>query len=89
MSKETLVLVLGIAVFFTPFIGLPREYKDWILIVSGIVLMLIGYRLRRQVFLDSLTHESGERRADGFVESTYVNQSESNDGVHTEKRENI
>lgn len=89
MSKETIILMLGFVVFFTPFIGLPREYKDWVLVASGIVLMLIGYRLRRQVFLDSLTHEGGERRADGFVESTYVNRSESNDSVQTSERENI
>lgn len=72
MSKETLVLVLGIVIFFTPFLGLPYQYKEWVLIVAGILLMAIGYRLRRQVFLESLQDEGGERRGDVFVESTVI-----------------
>ncbi len=69
MSKETFVFILGIIVFFTPFLGLPGEYKEWILIVSGILLIVTGYRLRRAMFLRSLEHHSGERRGDAFVES--------------------
>ncbi len=72
MTKETLVLVLGIAVFFTPFLGLPYQYKEWVFIVSGILLIAIGYRLRRQVFLESLQNGEGERRGDVFVESTVI-----------------
>lgn len=69
MSKETFVFIIGIVVFFTPFLGLPGEYKEWILIVSGILLTITGYRLRRASFLRSLEHHSGERRGDAFVES--------------------
>ena len=69
MSKESLVFVFGGIVFFTPFLGLPSEYKEWIFIASGILLMIVGYRLRRMAFLKSLEHESGERRGDAFVES--------------------
>lgn len=69
MSKETLVFVLGILVFFTSFLGLPTEYKEWILIATGIILMIVGYRLRRNAFLKSLEQAGGERRADAFVES--------------------
>ena len=76
MSKETLVFILGIVAFFTPFIGVPSEYKKWILIVIGGLLMSIGYVLRREAFLQSFTHESGERRANVFVESAQVQSSE-------------
>ncbi len=74
MSKETLVFVLGILVFFTSFLGVPSEYKEWILIVSGILLIGAGYTLRRNAFLKSLEHESGERRGDAFTESDVVVQ---------------
>lgn len=80
MSKETFVFILGIVVFFTPFLGLPGEYKEWILIVSGILLFVTGYRLRRAKFLRSLEHHSGERRGDAFVES--VMAPERNTPVH-------
>jgi hypothetical protein len=69
MSKETLVFAFGALIFFSPFIGIPREYKEWFLIGVGILLMIIGYRLRRLAFLRSLEDGSGERRADVFVES--------------------
>ena len=69
MSKETGVFVLGIVVFFGTFSGLPTEYKEWIFIISGILLIGIGYSLRRRAFLQSIEHENGERRSDEFVES--------------------
>ncbi len=69
MSKETIVFILGALVFSTSFLGVPSEYKEWTLIVSGVLLMAIGYRLRRNAFLKSIEHESGERRGGAFVES--------------------
>jgi hypothetical protein len=69
MSKETFVFITGALVFFSPFMGLPREYTKWFLIGAGIVLMILGYRLRRLAFLRSLEDGSGERRADVFVEN--------------------
>lgn len=71
MSKETIVFILGALVFLSPYMGFPREYKEWFFIVSGVFLMAIGYRLRRLAFLRSLEDGSGRRRADDvFVEST-------------------
>ena len=72
MSKETAVFVCGVIVFFTPFLGVPSEYKKWILIVFGVVLMGIGYTLRRRAFLQSIEHEGGARQTDAFVESAPV-----------------
>ncbi len=69
MSKETFVFIVGALIFFSPFMGLPREYTKWFLIGAGIVLMILGYRLRRLAFLRSLEDGSGERRADVFVEN--------------------
>lgn len=69
MSKESIVFILGGIVFLTSFLGVPSEYKEWTFIVSGVLLMAVGYRLRRTAFLRSLEHESGERRGEAFVES--------------------
>lgn len=68
MSKESLVFALGVLVLMMPFLGIPRDYKDWILIAVGALLMLIGYQLRRKRFLASLVKE-GERKTDAFAES--------------------
>ncbi len=75
MSKETLVFVIGFLVLVNPFLGLPREYKEWVLIGCGILLMIVGYLLRRYAFLKSIEHESGERRSDVFVEGGVARQS--------------
>jgi hypothetical protein len=80
MSKETGVFVLGAVVFFATFLGIPTEYKEWIFIISGILLLGIGYRLRRSAFLKSIESENGERKADMFVESN-------SDTEHTEENE--
>lgn len=72
MSKETLVFVIGILVFFVPFVGVPTEWKEWFLMGAGVVLMAVGYSLRRKAFFQSLEHDGGERRADVFVESKSV-----------------
>ncbi len=74
MSKESFVFLLGVIVLFSPFLGLPTQYKEWLLIVSGVLLMGIGYRLRRNAFLKSFEHESGERRGDAFVESVNIEE---------------
>jgi uncharacterized membrane protein len=68
MTKETSVFVLGIIVFFTTFLGIPTEYKEWIFIISGVLLIGIGYRLRRNAFLQSIESENGERKSDMFSE---------------------
>jgi hypothetical protein len=70
MSKETMVSILGVLVFFSPFMGFPREYKEWFLIGAGILLSIIGYRLRRIAFLRSLDDGSGGKRTDVFTESS-------------------
>ena len=69
MSKETITFILGALILLTQFLGLPREYKDWFFIIVGIVLMYIGYTLRRRAFLKSIEHSIGERRGDAFAES--------------------
>ncbi|HEX4799360.1 MAG TPA: hypothetical protein VFV22_02375 [Candidatus Paceibacterota bacterium] len=74
MSKETLVFVLGFIVCFSPFIGISRDHKEWLLIGIGTILMMVGYRLRRLSFLRSLDERGvGERRADVFVENAGFN----------------
>lgn len=69
MSKESIVILLGLIVFFTPSLGIPTEYKSYILSGSGVALMLIGYILRRVAYLRSTDRGDGEREADSFVES--------------------
>lgn len=69
MSRESLVIFAGLLVFFVPSIGVPEEWKTYILMGCGVLLMLIGYLLRRAAYYRSLDQGNGERAADSFVES--------------------
>jgi uncharacterized membrane protein len=71
MSRESLVFLFGLASFLTPFLGIPDDYKRAVFIVSGILLMIIGYSLRRSAFLRSLESGNGERKNEAFVESIH------------------
>lgn len=70
MSKESLIILVGLLVFFTPSLGIPEDWKQYILLGSGVFLMLLGYILRRAAYLRSIDRGDGERGADSFVESS-------------------
>jgi hypothetical protein len=74
MSKEAFVFLIGFIVLLSPFLGVPRMYHEWLLIVCGVLLMGVGYQLRRRAFLHSIEHESGEKRGEAFVENAFVNR---------------
>ena len=76
MSKESFVFLLGATVLMSAFLGIPREFKEWLLILCGILLMGVGYRLRRDAFLRSLQNENGERKADAFVENVVYQETD-------------
>ena len=69
MSRESLILAIGIVVFLAPSLGIPAEWKSYLLLGSGILLMIIGYTLRRREYLRKTDKGNGQRGTDAFVES--------------------
>lgn len=69
MSQESLVFFSGILVLVTPLLGFPHAWKDWGIIVLGAFIVIVGYRLRRAAYLRSIETDTGDRRADAFVEN--------------------
>lgn len=76
MSRESFVFLLGFVVFLTSFLGIPSDWKERVFIGAGVLIMVVGYNLRRAAFLRSIEHESGERRGDAFVESVVTHEQE-------------
>ncbi len=76
MSKETLVFVIGFFVLISPFLGIPRTYREWLLVILGGILMIVGYQLRRFAFLRSIEGVSGERRTNVFVEHKSLSENQ-------------
>lgn len=71
MSRESLVLILGVIVAGVPYIGVPTEWKEWIILGAGLLLIAIGYSLRRSAFFRSIEVAPGEHRGDAFVEHSH------------------
>ena len=69
MSRESLVILFGIIVFFTPSLGIPEDWKGYIFTGVGILLIIVGYILRRSAYLRSTDSGNGTRATDSFVES--------------------
>jgi hypothetical protein len=70
MSKETIVFISGILLIIVPFLGIPLEWRTYIIAALGALLVCVGYALRRGVYLKFIERESGERGTDSFVETT-------------------
>jgi len=70
MSRESLVLILGIIVFLVPGSGMPEVWIINILKVVGAILIVVGYTLRRSSYYRKTDRGNGERGNDSFVESS-------------------
>lgn len=70
MSRESLILLIGVVVFFAPSLGIPAQWKSYLLLTVGALLMVIGYTLRRREYLRKIDKGNGQRGTDSFVEST-------------------
>jgi hypothetical protein len=72
MSKETLVFISGILLTIVPFLGVPESWRQYAILALGVILILIGYFLRRNLYLSKLDRGNGERGSETFIETTEV-----------------
>jgi len=70
LMKETTVFVFGILLTIIPFLGIPLLWRQYIIFGVGVILILVGYALRRRAFLARIDKGNGERGTDSFVETT-------------------
>ena len=68
MSRESIVFVLGIALLIVPHLGIPPVWKTYGIAGAGVILVLVGYSLRRSSYMRSIQQDNGERHTDSFVE---------------------
>lgn len=61
-------MLLGLVVLCVPAIGIPADWKFWILTISGVILVVLGYSLRRSMYFRTIDRGNGERGTDSFVE---------------------
>ncbi len=70
MSKGTLTFLLGILLVVLPYLGIPSTWKQYAYVGLGIILILLGYALRRAQYFREIDQGNGERVSDTFVETT-------------------
>lgn len=70
MSKETFVFIIGMFLTVLPFLGVPEVWKQYAVVGVGVILIIIGYILRRALYLSRIDKGNGERGIDSFVETT-------------------
>ena len=70
MSREVFVFIAGVLFLIVPHLGVPDQWKLYFYSGFGVVLIVIGYSLRRSAYLRSIDQGNGERGNDSFVEST-------------------
>ncbi|MAZ30446.1 hypothetical protein CL655_04185 [bacterium] len=68
MSRESLIMLLGLVIVFLPSLGVPSQWKEYGLLGAGIALILVGYSLRRSMYLRTIDRGNGERGTDAFLE---------------------
>lgn len=70
MTKGTAIFLLGLLVIILPALGIPLVWKQIAFAVMGIIMLGIGYSLRRTQYLATLEHDGVLRTAETFVETT-------------------
>jgi len=70
MTKGTAVFFLGLILLVVPSLGIPYWWKQVMLIAIGVLLLGIGYALRRSQYLHTLDYDAGVRTSETFVETT-------------------
>lgn len=58
MSKNYLILFVGLIVFLVPFLGFPRSWDVFLTAISGIVLIIVAVLSYARVRLEHSQYES-------------------------------
>lgn len=83
MSRESIVFIIGALLVLIPYLGIPDSWKATFFLIAGLLLMFVGYSLRRSAYLRSIKKENGERSTDSFVESVGQQEKSEQDEFNT------
>lgn len=56
MSKEMTVIVLGLLIAATPFLGIPGSWKTALFVLAGLGMAIAGFLLRGEALSRGSTH---------------------------------
>ena len=72
MKKISSVTVLGFVILFvaSPFIAVSRDWKDYVLMASGLVVIVLSFLIRKDLHkVIRIFHGVDEVKSDTYVEN--------------------
>lgn len=86
MRKTTLLVILGVLVFITPLLGIPRSFKEQLIFALGamVILLALLFRLderRRERKQEDLSHRE---QGPSDLSMEYVSEQEHVQARHAE-----
>lgn len=82
MSKHRILVLTGLWIMILPFLGFPRGFKNTLFIITGLILILLAYTIKRRKRIQRL-RKSEERK------ETYQDNPEDGTEENTEDSNNI
>lgn len=70
MRKSMTVCLIGFGLLTLPYLGIPSDLREYLLLGAGGCLLLLGYLLMRDEMLRRSDYGNGERGSDSFIETT-------------------
>ena len=67
MKKDLSIIILGLVVVITPFLGIPTSWKNVVFVVIGLTISVFAYLLQKDMNNDG--HARVEKRTEIFVEN--------------------
>jgi len=87
MSKEMAVIAFGIWVIIIPYLGIPGEWRTILTVVTGAVLIILGFFLRAEMLSRGSRHSNHHT----FVENGSRNETQNYSGYneHSQERKKV
>lgn len=49
MSKKRTLIILGILIAIIPFLGFPREFREVLTVILGLIVSILAFLLKRKL----------------------------------------
>ena len=70
MTHGTFLFLLGLFLVTLPYLGIPSVWKNYVCVGLGVLIIILGYSLRRLQYLREIDLGNGHRGGETFVETT-------------------
>lgn len=69
MSKDAIITVLGVWIAILPFLGFPGSWRTVLLVLTGLLIVGLGLKLRRELLMSGVWSVMRRRQSETYSES--------------------